>query len=319
MQRWPAVPTAEKSTPRTTRSRSALGATIAALLPPSSSSERPSRAAIRGASSLPICVEPVAETSGIRGSSASWTARSAPPITSSASPSGTPPNRSAARSNSDMHASAVSGVRSDGFQITGSPQTKASAAFQLHTATGKLKALITATGPSGCHVSVRRWPGTLRRDRAAVELAREADREVADVDHLLHLAEPLLRDLPDLERDERAERLLLAAQLLAEQPHELATMRAREVAPGGERLGGAADRGIGRGLVGAGDLRDLLAGDRRADDEVAAVDPGCGRRRAARAASIAESRSTATGDSLVRPLLVGRVAQACPSLEAHAR
>ena len=114
---------------------------------------------MRGASSLPICVEPVAETSGIRGSSASWTARSAPPMTSSASPSGTPPKRSAARSNSDMHASAVSGVRSDGFQITGSPQTKASAAFQLQTATGKLKALITATGPSGCHVSVSRWPG----------------------------------------------------------------------------------------------------------------------------------------------------------------
>ena len=58
-----------------------------------------------------------------------------------------------------MQASAVSGVRSDGFQITGSPQTSASAAFQLHTATGKLKALMTATGPSGCHVSVSRWPG----------------------------------------------------------------------------------------------------------------------------------------------------------------
>ena len=84
--------------------------------------------------------------------------------------------------------------------------------------------------------------GTLRRDRAAVELAREADREVADVDHLLHLAEPLLGDLPDLERDERAERLLLAAQLLAEQPHELAAMRPREVAPRDERLGGAGDR-----------------------------------------------------------------------------
>ena len=80
-------------------------------------------------------------------------------MTSSASPSGTPPKRSAARSKSDMHASAVSGVRSEGFQITGSPQTNASAAFQLQTATGKLKALITATGPSGCHVSVRRWPG----------------------------------------------------------------------------------------------------------------------------------------------------------------
>ena len=87
---------------------------------------------------------------------------------------------------------------------------------------------------------------TLRGDRAAVELAREADGEVADVDHLLHLAEPLLRDLPDLERDERAERLLLAAQLLAEQPHELAAVRPGQVAPGRERLGGARDGRVGR-------------------------------------------------------------------------
>ena len=174
-----------------------------------------------------------------------------------------------------MHASAVSGVRSDGFQITGSPQTSASAAFQLHTATGKLKALITATGPSGCHVSVSRWPGTLRGDRASVELAREPDGEVADVDHLLHLAEPLLGDLPDLERHERAERLLLAPQLLAEQPDELAAVRPRQVPPDGERGGCAPDRGVGRGGVRAGDARDLLARDRRADDEVPAFDqPG---------------------------------------------
>ena len=53
----------------------------------------------------------------------------------------------------------MSGVCSDGFQITGSPHTSASAAFQLHTATGKLNALITATGPSGCQVSVSRCPG----------------------------------------------------------------------------------------------------------------------------------------------------------------
>ncbi len=74
----------------------------------------------------------------------------------------------------------------------------------------------------------------LGRDRAAVQLAREADREVADVDHLLHLAETLLRDLPDFQRDERAERLLLAAQLVAEEPDELAAMRAWDVAPRGE-------------------------------------------------------------------------------------
>ena len=58
-----------------------------------------------------------------------------------------------------MVASALSGVFSDGFQITGSPQTSASAAFQDQTATGKLKAEITAQGPIGCQVSIMRCPG----------------------------------------------------------------------------------------------------------------------------------------------------------------
>ena len=52
-----------------------------------------------------------------------------------------------------------SGVCSDGFQITGSPQTAAIAAFQDQTAIGKLKAVITPIGPSGCHCSNIRWPG----------------------------------------------------------------------------------------------------------------------------------------------------------------
>ena len=155
----------------------------------------------------------------------------------------------AARSSSDMQASAVSGVRSEGFQITGSPQTSASAAFQLQTATGKLKALITATGPERVPRLGQPVAGALGRDRAAVELAREPHREVADVDHLLHLAEPLLGDLADLERHERAERLLLAAQLLAEEAHELAAVRPGQIAPGREGLRGARDRRVGRGGI----------------------------------------------------------------------
>src|SRR5438477_12142987 len=54
---------------------------------------------------------------------------------------------------------AVSGVFSDGFQIVASPQTAASAAFHDQTATGKLNAVITATIPSGCHCSIKRWFG----------------------------------------------------------------------------------------------------------------------------------------------------------------
>ena len=36
---------------------------------------------------------------------------------------------------------------------------KATAVFHDHTAAGKLKAEITATTPSGCQVSISRWPG----------------------------------------------------------------------------------------------------------------------------------------------------------------
>ena len=50
-------------------------------------------------------------------------------------------------------AMAVSGVPLAGFHTVASPHTAASAAFQLQTATGKLKALITPTTPSGCHCS----------------------------------------------------------------------------------------------------------------------------------------------------------------------
>ncbi|SVD43816.1 uncharacterized protein METZ01_LOCUS396670, partial [marine metagenome] len=42
---------------------------------------------------------------------------------------------------------AQSGVDDDGFQIVVFPQMAAMNAFQLQTATGKLKALITPTGP----------------------------------------------------------------------------------------------------------------------------------------------------------------------------
>ena len=77
--------------------------------------------------------------------------------------------------------------------------------------------------------------GALRGDRQPVELAREADGEIADVDHLLNLAEPLLVDLAAFERHQAAQRLLAGPQLLAEQPHEFAPARRRNAAPGLER------------------------------------------------------------------------------------
>ncbi len=104
-------------------------------------------------------VDPVAETKAMRGLSAKAAPTSRPPCTNCSSPSGASPNRASARPTKAITAAAVSGVFSLGFQITGSPHTRAKAAFHAHTATGKLNALITATGPSGCHCSIIRCSG----------------------------------------------------------------------------------------------------------------------------------------------------------------
>ena len=119
-------------------------------------------------------------------------------------------------------ASAVSGVFSDGFHTTVSPQTRASAAFHDQTATGKLKAEMTphdAERMPGFHHAVL---GALGGDGQAVELARQADGEIADVDHLLNFAEAFGRDLAGFQRHEAAEIVLGGAQFLAEQTHEFA-------------------------------------------------------------------------------------------------
>ena len=86
---------------------------------------------------------------------------------------------------------------------------------------------------------------------------------------------PFLGDLPDLERDERAERLLLAAQLLAEQPDELAAPRRRgRRASASNAVAARATAASVSAALGARDAADLLARDRRADDEVAVGDAG---------------------------------------------
>ena len=151
-----------------------------------------------------------------------------------------------------------------------SPQTSASAAFHAQTATGKLKAEMIAHGPMRMPGLGHPVAGPLGSDHEAVQLARQADGEIADVDHLLHFAQALGDDLAGLERHQRAERLLRGAQFLAKQAHELAPPGRRNLAPGQEGLvGGLDDRRHvgGRRLFQA---RDLGAVDRRADGERAA-------------------------------------------------
>ena len=157
VQRCPAVPTAPKSTARTARSRSASSRTMTALLPPSSKSERPIRRATASPTARPIRQLPVAETSGRRASFAIRAPSSAPP-TASENSGGCPARRQASAA-IRVTATALSGVSSDGFHTTVSPHVTAMRAFQAHTATGKLNAVITPTGPSGCHCSSMRWSG----------------------------------------------------------------------------------------------------------------------------------------------------------------
>ena len=144
--------------PRVVRSRSADGATTAALFPPSSRSERPNRSATRGPTARPIRVDPVALTSATPGWSTSAWPTSPPPTRTWLTSAGAPCSESA-RSSRAALAAAVSGAFSDGFQITVSPQTSATAVFHDQTADGKLKALMTPTTPRGCHVSISRCPG----------------------------------------------------------------------------------------------------------------------------------------------------------------
>jgi hypothetical protein len=129
------------------------------LLPPSSRIVRTKRGASACATARPIRVLPVADTTARRSLAISAAPVSCAPITTCESPGGTSPSSAIARASSDWHAIAQSGVFSDGFQTIASPQTSASAAFHAHTATGKLNALMIATMPAGCHVSIIRWPG----------------------------------------------------------------------------------------------------------------------------------------------------------------
>ena len=65
----------------------------------------------------------------------------------------------------------------------------------------------------------------LAGDGKAIELARKTDGEVADVDHLLDLAEALLDDLAALDRDEARQRFFGRPKLFAEKADEIAPAR----------------------------------------------------------------------------------------------
>ncbi len=168
---------AAKAMPRSASSRSALGATMAALLPPSSricagEARGQTRRRPRGPWRWSRWLRPAPPGRG----------RPARPPCRGRRAAGREASRRVGRSgrwrapNRACTASAVSGVFSDGFHTTASPQTSASAAFQAQTATGKLKAEMTPTTPSGCQVSIMRCCG---RSVAMVSPCSWRDRPTA--------------------------------------------------------------------------------------------------------------------------------------------
>jgi hypothetical protein len=64
--------------------------------------------------------------------------------------------------------------------------------------------------------------GAFAGNRQAMQLARQTHGEVADVDHLLHLAQPFGAHLAGLQRHQQAQGLLVLAQLLAQAAHQFA-------------------------------------------------------------------------------------------------
>ena len=92
-----------------------------------------------------------------------------------------------------------------------------------------------------------------------MQLARQADREVADVDHLLNFAEAFREDFADLDRDEAAKRPLVGAQLLTEEPDKLPAMGRRHIAPDEKRGMRSIDDLARFKCVRLADMRDNLA------------------------------------------------------------
>ncbi len=97
--------------------------------------------------------------------------------------------------------------------------------------------------------------GAFGCNRQPVQLARQTDREIADVDHLLHFAQTLGRDFTGLQRDHRAQFVLGRAQFLAQEAHQLTTARRGDLTPCGKRRARLCDHGGHVRRIGLGHMR----------------------------------------------------------------
>ena len=104
--------------------------------------------------------------------------------------------------------------------------------------------------------------GSFAGDGEAVQLTAQADGEVADVDHLLHLTQRLAADLARLELHQGGQVVLVAPQFLAEAAHQFAAHRPRHRAPRAEGSIGTFDGQVDLGRC--GHTAQRRAGDGRA-------------------------------------------------------
>ena len=89
-------------------------------------------------------------------------------------------------------------------------------------------------------------PRALTCNGQAIQLARQTDRKIADINHLLHFAQPLGADLAHFKRYQLTQCLFVGTQHFTKQTHQFTTLRCRDGAP-------APERGVGA----LGDLTDV--------------------------------------------------------------
>ena len=230
VQRWPAVPAAEKTMPRVVRSRSADGPTIAALLPPSSSRDRPNRAATRGPTSRPIRVEPVAESSATAGVVDQCQTHGGVAQDHLRDVGGEARLRQRARQQGGRCERAQRRLLG-GFPDHGVAAHQGDGGVPRPHRDGEVERRDHADHAErvpGLHQPVA---GPLGGHRPTEQLPRQPHGVVADVDHLLDLAARLGGDLADLDADERGEVVEVLAEQLAEPAHHGAADRCRHQPP----------------------------------------------------------------------------------------
>ena len=249
--------------PRTARSRSADGVTIAALLPPSSSSDLPNRWATRGPTCWPIRTEPVARDQRhpriVDELFADLAAALDQPAHGLRRPhiGGGPLDQR------------LAGDRRQRRQLGGLPDHGVTA----HQRDGGVPRphrdgevergddADDAERMPRLHQPVAR---PLGGDGAAVQLPRQADGELADVDHLLHLAERLGGDLARLDGDQRREIGLVLDQQFTEPGHQRTAHGRGCDPPRRECLRRVGDGLLGLRSGGLGDGEQHVTGDRGA-------------------------------------------------------